>query len=96
MTTLTNAGLTPTNCLSPRRFKGFFFAVRSRTAKRTNHQSYQELEVLPGLTFKKYVKSNFVEPQDKTFNTFPNFSYFYLPKNSLYFLKTEASSNESL
>jgi hypothetical protein len=89
MRTLTIDCLTTTNSLSPRHFQGFFFKVRLRTAKSTIHHSLGELELLPWLNFKKYVKSNSVDGQDKTFNNLINFSYFFLPNNSLYSLKKE-------
>jgi hypothetical protein len=57
MTTLSTDCLTTTNSLSPRHFQGFFFKVRLRTAKSTTHHSLGELELLPWLTFKKYVNS---------------------------------------
>jgi hypothetical protein len=80
MTTLTIDCLTKTNSLSLRHFQGFFFKVRLRTAKSTIHHSLRGLKLLPWLIFKKYVKSNFVDCQDKTFNNLVNFSYFSLPQ----------------
>ena len=80
MTTLTIDCLRKTNSLSLRHFQGFFFKVRLRTAKSTIHHSLRELKLLPWLTFKKYVKSNFVDCQDKMLDTFFNFSYFSLPQ----------------
>jgi hypothetical protein len=94
MTTLTIDCLRKTSSLSPRHFQRFFFKVRLRTAKSTIYHSLRELKLLPWLTFKKYVKSIFVDCQDKRFNNLVSFSYFFLPNNSLYFLKKETQTNE--